>query len=274
MLLLSQVHGCLLQAKLLMEINAQTLDTAPLLDSLLPLLQSTLPLMHPTQPCAPIRNEVTLLAAAVVALPGLPQTTAMACLLRHLRQLCQLAVAHSCGDHSQDRKQWRHVRTDRGNDDCMGKGHSSVNENRQDHQQAPDEHVGRGSYDSTGEGHSRRDSGDRPPLQGGNTDPADPLQCGGANSRAPLQCDDTNPMASLWLKNATLLLFGHDLQLAFRRAVPDEEYWEAYGLREEEAQTALQSRSYDVRAACLKACIQRLASGMSAAASNAVPWWC
>ena len=288
MLLLLQVHGCLLQAKLLLEINAQAIDTVPLQNTLLPLLQSTIPLMHPGQPCAPIRNETTLLAAAVVALPVLPETTAMACLLRCIRQLCWLAVAQSCQDHSQDWKHWRDVHAGRNTNDSMGQGRSNADENSQDHEQVPhvtasrvvshsmsqgrsnapaprgdghrqdgeqmsDENAGREGNDNMGEGRSRRGSGD------------DPLQYGGANPRTPLQCDDTEPMASLWLKNATLLLFGHDLQLAFRRAVPDEEDWEACGLREEEVQTALRSRSYDVRAACLKACIQRAASGMSAA---------
>ena len=297
MLLLLKVHGCLLQAKLLLEINAQTGDTVPLLDTLLPLLQSTAPLMHPGQPCAPLRNEATLLAAAVVALPVLPRTTAMACLLRHIRQLCWQAVTHSCRDHSQDWRQWRDVHAgmersdsmDQGcnsggenSQDCkrvpgvnawrgvshsMSKGCSNVDGRGQDDKQMSDVNAGREGNDSVGGGRSRRNSGDGLVALGKNRDPVDPLQCGGADPKAPLQCDDTDPMASLWLKNATLLLFGHDLQLAVRRAVPDEEDWEACGLREEEVQTALRSRSYDVRAACLKACIQRVASGTSSAAA-------
>ena len=301
MLLLLQVHGCLLQAKLLLEVNAQTVDTVPLLNNLLPLLRSAIPLMHPDSPCAPIRNETTLLAAAVVALPVLPETTAMACLLRYIRQLCWLAVTQSCQDDSRDWKQWSDVHAGRTARDSVGQGSSSADENSQDHvkqvpdvaasrgvchsmgqgrssvaghsqddEQMSDENAHREGNDSMAEGLSSRDSGDAP-RQGGNPGPVAPLQCGGANPRAPLQCDDTDPMASLWLKNATLLLFGHDLQLAFRRAVPDEDVREACGLREEEVQTALRSRSYDVRAACLKACIQRVASGMSAAAAAA---WC
>lgn len=104
-LLLLQVHGCLLQAKLLLEINAQTVDTAPLLHALLPLLQSTPQLMHPAHPCAPIRNEATLLAAAVVALPHLPQTAPMASLLLHIRQSSWLAVAQSCRDQDPNKQQ-------------------------------------------------------------------------------------------------------------------------------------------------------------------------
>lgn len=303
----------MLQAKLLLEINAQTVDTVLLLDTLLPLLQSTIPLMHPDQPCAPIRNETTLLAAAVVALPLLPQTTAMMSLLRHFRQLCWQAVEQSCWDQGLNWKQWHDVHAGSEVHDRMDEAGSSFDDNSQGHKHVTDVNAGTEGNGSMGEGRSRKDAGDYP-LQGGNTDPVDPLLCGGANPRAPwqgddtdpmnplqpgganpmthlqsgganpthppgrggrkltppLQCDDTDPMASLWLKNATLMLFGRDLQLALRRALPDEDDREACGLREEEVQTALRSRSYDVRAACLKACIHQVASGISAAASAAV----
>ena len=275
------MHGCLLQAKLLLETNTQTVDTVTLLDTLLPLLQSTLPLMHPDQPCGPIRNEVTLLAAAVVALPSLPQTPAMACLLRSVRQLCWLAVAHSCQGHSH---QGHSVRPDAraedvnaedvsGEDehaegdatDSMVLGRSSGNGPSQSCKQQPDVKARGGAGDSMSQGHSSGVAAGTP-VQCDTPDPLEPLQCGGADPMTPLQCDDTDPMVSLWLKNATLLLFGRNLHLALSCAGPGEEGREACGLREEEVQTALQSRSYDVRAAVLKACTQRVTSGIFAAA--------
>lgn len=214
-LLLLQVHGCLLQAKLLLEINAQTVDTAPLLHALLPLLQSTPQLMHPAHSCAPIRNEATLLAAAVVALPHLPQTAAMANVLLHIRQSCWLAVAQSC----------------RGQDPNK--------------QQQPVASGSRKSGNGVGGAGPRWGAGDVPPLL----------------------CDAGDPMTSLWLKNAAVLLFGPGLSNALGRAGVSGEDQQKICLQEEEVRTAMRSRSYDVRAGCLKACIQRAKSGMCTAAA-------
>ena len=220
------MHGCLLQARLLLEINAQTVDTVPLLHALLPLLQSTPHLMHPTHPCAPIRNEATLLAAAIVALPALPRTEPMASLLRHIRQSCWLAVAQSYrGQDPNKQQQQLEVSADRGAHDGMGG-----------------------------------------------------VACrgGGEDDVPSLLCDAADPMTSLWLKNAAVLLFGSSLSLALGRAGAGEEDQQEGGLRREEVQIALGSRSYDVRAGCLKACIQRAESGTDAAAAccQGMHWAC
>ena len=206
------MHGCLLQATLLLDINAQTLDTVALVQTL-PALWSVTPLMHPSNPCAPLRYGTTLLAAAVIELPELPHTASLAGWLSRIRQLCWLAVATSCDSYGEHTKQL----PDNNNNNSSSSSSSITTE----------------ASISTGN------------------------SAGGL-----LQCDDADPMTSLWLKHATLLLFGHQLQKAIEQAAANEE-WESCGLREEEVRTALQSRNYDVRAACLKACIQRRALGMS-----------
>ena len=69
-----QVHGSIVQARTLLEVNAPAVASAELLQPLLPLLQQAITFMHPGQKCAAIRNEATVLAAAVLALPDLPNS--------------------------------------------------------------------------------------------------------------------------------------------------------------------------------------------------------
>ena len=74
-------------------------------------------------------------------------------------------------------------------------------------------------------------------------------------------------MQSLWLKYATMLFFGQHLRHAVMLEVlaPEEECKQQAELsipvHEADVRAALQASSYDVRAAALKALIQRSASG-------------
>lgn len=200
-------------------------NTAALVQTLFPVLWSVTPLMHPSSPCAPLRHETILLAAAVTELPELPQAQSLAKCLHCIRQLCWLAIATSCDSYGEHGKQL----PDNSNSNSHLKGSSSSS------------------------------------SSGGRVTREASISIG-ISTGASLQCDDADPMTSLWLKHAALLFFGHQLQKAIEQATPNEEEQQSCGLREEEVQTALQSRNYDVRAACLKACIRRCTLGKSSAA--------
>ena len=232
-LLWLQIHGCLLQAKILLDINAQAVDAAALLDLVLPGLQSTTHLMHWGYPCAPIRNEATLLAAAVLALPGLPHTAAVKAFAHKISELCWQAILRSCAQSAQ----------------------SSVDlaptDLRHDHQ--PEKAL----QDNVG--HLPRAEGHLPHAERPLPHAERHLRHAGRH----VQCDDADPMTSLWLKNAALLFFGQGLQQAKGDSLSDGQHTACVLLKEEEVQIAMQSMSYDVRAACLKSLIKTNAAGMS-----------
>ncbi len=261
-----QMHGCLLQARTLLEINAQAVDSAPLLKSILPALQSTTSLMHPSYPCAPIRNEATLLAAAVLALTGAPQTTAMRRFVQRALDLCWLAILHSCPDRNVCSKSSQDVEQAISS---SGKG-SGENSSRQAADAA-------GSNRAEDAHNSTVTSLQRSGAQDHETAQQDQSSAAAANlpqhaqhdeaaeeagyNRSRVLYDESDPMTSLWLKNATLLLFGHSIQQALGHA-KCEHQGKVWSLKEEEVRMALQSGSYDVRAAVLKALIKRSAAGM------------
>ena len=210
-----QVHGCLLQAKQLLEINAQSVGTSDLLQAVLPPLQLLIRLMHPDDPCAPVCNEAILVLTAVMALPTLPRTAEMAALLHQVHHMCHMCISQSSNRTAE-----------------LSSEHSNV-----------------------ASGDSNREH----------------MESGGNNRKfisaeAVPQCDAEDPMTCLRLKHATLLFFGSGLQQALKRAAPIGTAQPLHVLKEEEVQVALECRNYDVRAACLKAFIQRTSSGMSAVA--------
>lgn len=231
-----QIHGCLLQAKVLLDINAQAVDAAALLDLVLPGLQSTTHLMHWGYPCAPIRNEATLLAAAVLALPGLPHTAAMKAFAHKISELCWQAILHSCVQSAQSS-------VDLASTDLL-----------HDHQ--PQKAL---------QDHERQLPRAERPLPYAERH----LPHAGRH----VQCDDADPMTSLWLKNAALLFFGQGLQQAKGDSLSDGQHT-ACALKEEEVQIAMQSMSYDVRAACLKSLIKTNAAGMSCCCLLQKPQMC
>ncbi|KAL0033537.1 hypothetical protein WJX79_002523 [Trebouxia sp. C0005] len=73
--------------------------------------------------------------------------------------------------------------------------------------------------------------------------------------------DAADPLMSLWLKNVTLLFFGHDLQKHLLGGMSSNNEGTQCSLSEDEVQVALKSGNYDVRAACLKALVRRNAAG-------------
>ena len=228
-----QVHGCLSQAKVLLEINAQVVNPSPLLTATLPALQSAARLMHPAHPCAPIRNEATLLAAAVLALPGPPLTPAVAAFAQQILGYCWLAILQSCAG-GQKGFTAGHA------DDLDGAVQGGV---------------------AASHGHpawtqaKQVDFHKRAARQQQHNDhtPEDRMQS------APN--DSADPMTSLWLKHVTLVFFRQDIQRAVASSLSSGDQGTMSGLKVEEVRLALQSCSYDVRAACLKAMIKRSAAG-------------
>lgn len=228
-----QVHGCLSQAKVLLEINAQAVNPGPLLTATLPALQSAAPLMHPAHPCAPVRNEATLLAAAVLALRVSPLTPAVAAFAQQIRKHCWLAILQSCAGGQEG--------SDRAHTDDLASVQGSAATSQQHHAWTQAKQVDSHKQAARQQQHDDHTQEDR--MQSAPSDSADPL-------------------TSLWLKHVTLVFFGTDIQHALDSSLSAGDQDSMSGLKEEEVRLALQSCSYDVRAACLKALIKRSAAGM------------
>ena len=229
-----QVHGCLSQAKVLLEINAQASNPGPLLTATLPALQSAAHLMHPGHPCAPIRNEATLLAAAVLALPAPPLTPAVATFAQQIRKHCWLAILQSCAGGQEG---FTGAHTDDLASAVQGSAAASHGHHAWTQAKQADSHK-RAARLQQRDDHTQ------------------------ANGMQFVPSDSADPMTSLWLKHVTLVFFGQDIQHALDSSLSSGDQDSMSSLKVEEVQLALQSCSYDVRAACLKALIKRSAAGM------------
>ena len=95
-----QAHGCLLQATALLELNGHTVHSSSLFRAVLPALQACLHLMSPKSPCAPLRNQITLLAAAALGLPNLAATPSVKAFADEVATLCWHAISTDSSKHS------------------------------------------------------------------------------------------------------------------------------------------------------------------------------
>ena len=267
------MHGCLSQAKALLEIKAQAVDSVSLLNSILQALQSSTHLMQLTAPCAPVRNEATLLAAAALALPDAAETPTIVAYAQQVRQICWQSILRSSAENSEP--------FSRQQDSTLYSGVQGSGERQPPKANGP-------SLEGQVKGGDRQPAGAQGPDVDGHNDSAPlhsghhaqtpiepaliPAQSAGVqqhdkpSQRSGLQSvlsDAADPMMSLWLKNVTHLFFGHDLQRHLVGRMSSDNQGTQCSLREDEVQIALKSGNYDVRAACLKALVRRNAAGMS-----------
>jgi len=267
------VHGCLSQAKALLDINAQAVNSISLLNSILQALHSSTSLMQLSAPCAPIRNEATLLAAAAVALPDALETPTMVAYAQQIRQICWHSILHSSAENPEP--------FGRLEDNTLHSGVQGSGERQPPKANGP-------SLEGQVKGGDRQPAGAQGPNVDGHNDSA-PLHSG-HHAQTPIEpalipaqsagiqqpdkpslqhsglqsvhSDAADPMMSLWLKNVTLLFFAHDLQRHLAGGISSNNQGTQCSLREDEVQIALKSGNYDVRAACLKALVRRNAAGM------------
>lgn len=268
-----QAHGCLLQARTLLELNGHTVSTHKLFRAIAPALHECLPLMHPNSPCAPIRNEATLLAAAAVGLPDLAMTEHVRTYADEALSLCWFAVAPSSSVSSGN------TRANISNVDTKGNPHTD----QHSRQHAGGVHCNESSapYSSSSSGRHHHASAAAPAGSDISRLIPSSLQSSSAaaarvNARSSKQetpgtgseacksraqvigCDHADPVTSLWLKNATLLYFGSSTAKARSPAGKSDK---SEGLLAD-VKAALASSNYDVRAACLKALVVRAVQGM------------
>ncbi|DBB01023.1 TPA: hypothetical protein ACH3X1_000923 [Trebouxia sp. C0004] len=274
---LNLVHGCLSQAKVLLEINAQAVGSIPLLNSVLQALQSSTHLMQLTAPCAAIRNEATLLAAAALALPGAPETPTMVAYAQQVRQICWQSILRSSAKETEPFSRLQESKLHSGFQGSGERQPSEANGPSLEGQVKGGDRQPARAQGPNLDGHN-----DGVPLDGGH--PAQtlvehdstPAQSAGVqqpnkpshhSGLESVSSDAADPMMSLWLKNVTLLFFGHDLQQHLMGVRSSNSQGTACSLREVQVQVALESGNYDVRAACLKALVRRNAAG------EALPAW-
>ncbi len=229
--------------------------------------------MQLTAPCAPIRNEATLLAAAALALPDAAETPTIVAYAQQVRQICWQSILRSSAENSEP--------FSRQQDSTLYSGVQGSGERQPPKANGP-------SLEGQVKGGDRQPAGAQGPDVDGHNDSAPlhsghhaqtpiepaliPAQSAGVqqhdkpSQRSGLQSvlsDAADPMMSLWLKNVTLLFFGHDLQRHLVGRMSSDNQGTQCSLREDEVQIALKSGNYDVRAACLKALVRRNAAGMS-----------
>lgn len=266
-----QVHGCLSQAKALLEINAQAVDSVSLLNSVLQALQSSTRLMQLSAPCAPIRNEATLLAAAALALPDAPEMPTMVAYAQQVRKICWQSILHSSVEKTEPLSRLQESNLHGG---FQGSGERQPSKtsgpslegqvNSGDRQparaQGPnlDGHNDSVPLSSSHHAQAPIEHALTPAQSAGVQQHDKPSQHSGSQS---VQSDAADPMTSLWLKNVTLLFFDHDLQQHLVGGMASVNQGTVCSLREDEVQVALESGNYDVRAACLKALVRRNAAG-------------
>lgn len=242
-----------------------------LLNCILQALQSSTRLMHLTAPCAPICNEATLLAAAALALPDAPETPTMMAYAQQVRKVCWQSILHSFAESSapfsrlQDSNLHSGVQGSGEQQPSKANGPSLDGQVRGGDRQparAPgpkvDGHVGSVPLDGGHHAQTPMEHALNPAQSAGVQQPNKPSQHSGLQS---VLSDAADPMMSLWLKNVTLLFFGHDLQQHLVGGISSHTQGTACSLREDEVQIALESGTYDVRAACLKALVRRNAAG-------------
>jgi len=266
------VHGCLSQAKALLETNAQAVDSISLLNSILQALQSSTRLMQLTAPCAPIRNEATLLAAAALALPAAPEAPTMVAYAHQVRKICWQSILHSSAEEMEPFSRVQELILHSGVPGSGERQPSKANGPSLEGQvkggdrqpaRAPDPsldgHNDASPLSSSHHAQTPIEPASTPAQSAGVQQPNKPSQHGGLQS---VHSDAADPMTSLWLKNVTLLFFGHDLQQRLVGGISSNNQGTHCSLREDEVQIALESGNYDVRAACLKALVRRNAAGM------------
>ena len=204
------------------------MDSNTLFRAVAPALHACLPLLHPNSPCAPIRNEATLLAAAALALPGLAVTESVRAFAAEAAMLCWAAITISISDSKDSTSS---------NSEAAADAMSGMHQSR---------HASEGEGDSS-----------RHPALPGNT--IQKIRAAGWQNNN--RCDDADPVRSLWLKNAALLYFS---PRGAHGPHPRAESDKAQGsLLLSHVSTAMGSTSYDVRAACLKALVKRTLQGAS-----------
>ncbi|KAL0046958.1 hypothetical protein WJX82_002976, partial [Trebouxia sp. C0006] len=218
---LNVVHGCLSQAKALLDINAQAVNSISLLNSILQALHSSTRLMQLSAPCAPIRNEATLLAAAAVALPDALETPTMVAYAQQIRQICWHSIFHSSAENPEP--------FGRLEDNTLHRG-----------VQGSGERQSSKAYGSSLEGQVK--GGDRQP----------------ARAQGP-SLDGHNGSVSLRSGHHAQTPIEHASTPAQSAGVqqPDKPSLQHSGLQS----MVLKSGNYDVRAACLKALVRRTADG-------------
>ncbi|DBA77762.1 TPA: hypothetical protein ACH3X2_008451 [Trebouxia sp. C0005] len=274
---LNVVHGCLSQAKVLLEINAQAVDSASLLNSVVQALQSSTHLMQLTAPCAPIRNEATLLAAAALALPGAPEMPSMVAYAQQIRKNCWQSILYSSAEISEPFSRLQDSTLPSGFQDSGERQPSEANDPSLEGQvkvgdrqpakvQGPNLDAHNDSVPLSSSHHAQTPMEHASILaqSAGVQQPNKPSQYSCSQS---VHSDAADPLMSLWLKNVTLLFFGHDLQKHLLGGMSSNNEGTQCSLSEDEVQVALKSGNYDVRAACLKALVRRNAAG------EALPVW-
>ncbi len=229
--------------------------------------------MQLSAPCAPIRNEATLLAAAALALPDAPETPNMMAYAQQVRKICWQSILHSSAENIEpfSRLEGSTLRSvvqgsgkrqpPKANGSSL-EGQVTGGDSQPARAEGPslDGHHGSAPLSSSHRAQNPIEPASTPAQSAGLQQPDKPSQRSGLQS---VLNDAADPMTSLWLKNVTLLLFGHDLQRHLVGGMSSDNQGTQCSLRETEVQIALKSSNYDVRAACLKALVRRNAAGMS-----------
>lgn len=228
--------------------------------------------MHPNSPCAPIRNEATLLATATLELPDLAMTEAVRAYAEGTASLCWLAMSTCKSSSSEDSTRDTSTGTS-----SIGSVRDDVRDtqyiagaqcNESSAQGESDDICNRNSVlSSSAEGPEKGLSGLHTNGEMGVTAMAGSRSSGQqlarssftaqkCNSKAQQfnSCDDADPGRSLWLKKAALLYFGSSVAMA-RDARDRGEMLTA------DVSEVLGCGNYDVRAACLKALVRRVVQG-------------
>ena len=229
--------------------------------------------MQLSAPCAPIRNEATLLAAAALALPDALETPTMVAYAQQIRQLCWQSILHNSAENPEPYSRLEDSTLHSRGQGSSERQPSKANGPRLEGQvkggdkqparaQGPslDGHNGSVSLHSGHHAQTPIEHASTPAQSAGVQQPNKPSQHSGLQS---VHSDAADPMMSLWLKNMTLLFFGHDLQRHLVVGMSSDNQGTQCSLSEDEVQIALKSDNYDVRAACLKALVRRNAAGMS-----------
>ena len=209
--------------------------------------------MQLSAPCAPIRNEATLLAAAAVALPDALETPIMVAYAQQIRQICWHSILHSSAENPEP--------FGRLDDNTLHSGVQGSGERQSSkaYGSSLEGHNGSVSLRSGHHAQTPTEHASTPAQSAGVQQPDKPsLQHSGLQS---VHSDAADPMMSLWLKNVTLLFFGHDLRQHLVGRMSSNNQGTHCSLREDKVQMVLKSGNYDVRAACLKALVRRTADG-------------